>query len=177
MRCIIAAVAASLLSPISGVIAQEPPSVGVGARVRITAPHCGIRRQVAVLDPLRGDTLVLVYGASTALCLRSNVTRLEVSRGRKTLRWVGGFAGAVAGIAMGVWAADQCFWTTASCPSDFAGAAIGGLIGFGGGFMIGGLISSAVNAEGWEEIPLDRLRVRFVPQHGGRFALGMTVSF
>ena len=45
------------------------------------------------------------------------------------------------------------------------------------GAGIGGLIGAFVKTDRWEAVPLDQLRVSVVPQRGGRFALGLSISF
>ena len=45
------------------------------------------------------------------------------------------------------------------------------------GTLAGGLIGKAARGERWEEVPLDALRVSFVPHREGRFGLGLTVEF
>ena len=56
-----------------------------------------------------------------------------------------------------------------------------GLIGGAGlgalGAGIGAIVGALIKTDRWEEVPLDRLRVSFVPQRGGRFALGLSVRF
>ena len=45
------------------------------------------------------------------------------------------------------------------------------------GMVIGIVVGLEVSRERWHEVPLDQLRVTFVPEGGGRFALTTSVSF
>jgi len=42
---------------------------------------------------------------------------------------------------------------------------------------LGAVIGALIKTDRWEEVPLDALRVSFVPQRDGRFGLGMSVRF
>ena len=85
--------------------------------------------------------------------------------------------GALSGIALGA----ACVGSSGSFIdySDRAGAAlaVGAGVGFVVGAGIGGLIGAFVKTDGWEGVPLDQLRVSIAPQRGGRFALGLSISF
>ncbi len=62
----------------------------------------------------------------------------------------------------------------AACRSD----AVKGLVAGGvGGAIIGMGIGAMVKSDRWQEVPLDRLQVRIVPQLDGRFVLGLSVVF
>jgi len=76
--------------------AQEP--LQPGTRVRVTAPDCGLRGQATRLEALRADTLVL----DTSECPLASVTRLDVSRGRKSNGRKGAGIGFLTGAVTGV---------------------------------------------------------------------------
>ena len=149
--------------------------LGVGDTVRITAPDLGIEKQQATFQALHGDTLV-VTADSTVYCPLGSVTRFDVYRGRKSTvgknaLW-GGVIGGALGLGLSIAIAADCD----DCLRSDAWAiltAMGGGIGAGIGAGIG-LISSRTDR--WEEVPLDQLRVSFVPRREG-FALGLSVAF
>ena len=85
---------------VSNLSAQQAPPVEVGSRVRATAPHLGIERQVATLEAWRGDTLVLVADR-TINCPLVSVRRLEVSRGRERSSGTGALVGLLVGGSLG----------------------------------------------------------------------------
>ena len=41
----------------------------------------------------------------------------------------------------------------------------------------GELIGNSIKTDRWQAVPLDNVRVSFVPQRDGRFTLGMSVRF
>ncbi len=183
MRHVTFLVAVLAVAPFSAVTAQEPPPVKVGDRVRVTAPNLGINKRTGVLQVVGDDTLVV----DTMRLALASVTRLEVSRGwkRHTEKGVeyGLALGLVAGGFVGArtYEPPPCEGKNWFCgfrldlgwvPRMFIGAAIGAGIGAVTGALVG-----SVKTEQWEEAPLDRLRVSFVPQRDGRFGLGLSVRF
>jgi hypothetical protein len=108
----------------------------------------------------------------------SKVTRLDVFGGRRSHPWrgaaigagVGGAAGFITGLALGGGCIDS------NC---FTGAQVGGILAVAGG-VVGGLIGlgvgSATKTDRWDEVPLDQLRVSFVPRRDG-LAVGISVAF
>jgi len=174
-------VAVFVLAPLSNAIAQQQP-LQAGQRVRVTAPTLGIRKQAATFEALRGDTLIVVAD-SIMDCPLASVTRLDVSRGRRSNALKGlGFgaaAGAVIGAAVGAWGAHRdtptseavfCYEGTAACAAGGALAvgAFGGLVGLG--------VGALAKTDRWEELPLDRLRVSVVPRRDG-FGVGARIAF
>lgn len=155
------------------IVAQEPLSFEPGARVRVTAPGCGLRGGATGLSALRGDTLVL----ENTECPMATVTRFEVSRGQKSnlMRGAGiGFAAGVVGTLVGCLGGSCEFGDNGvytDLRPEFAIA-----VGLMGG-VVGGIIGYFVKTERWEEVPLDRLRVSLTPQRDGQLALAFSVKF
>jgi hypothetical protein len=162
--------------------AQQQPPIEPGARVRVTAPDCGLEQQAGTLEPSRGDSLVL----GTMKCPLSSVTRLDMSRGqrRNTVKGVelGLFVGSVTGGVVGALTYDteSCNWQ-AICASTVGGGTqrtlIGVGIGAGIGVAAGAIVGALIKIERWEEVPLDPLRVSFAPQREGQIAFRLSVSF
>lgn len=109
--CILAALS---LVPAMTARAQEPWIAEPGQRVRISydcpvaavatgSLPAGCHRAVGTLVGLRGDTLTISGGASTTSYPLSTVTRLELSRGRKS-HWL---AGAGVGLLVGTGGRDR----------------------------------------------------------------------
>ncbi len=173
-------VAVLAVAPFSSVTAQEqPPPVKVGDRVRVTAPDMGIRNRDGTLRLLDTDSLVMrpEYGAPSRLVIPlASLTRFEVRRGGKSHALLGLGIGLVVGAGVGalVGANSDCnselfgqgFCTTAAA----AGGAVVGLV-------LGLVVGAAMSTDDWDEVPLDQLRVSFVPQRDGRFGLGLSVTF
>ena len=165
------------LAPVATLVAQEPgPPLEPGARVRVTAPDLGIEKQQATFQALRGDTLV-VMADSTMYYALGSITRFDVYRGRKS-HWktglaIGAVLGAIVGGAAGYAyeAINDEYTPEYAAPVAFgalAGAAVVGALGAG--------VGAIMRTDRWEEVPLDQLRVSFVPRRDG-FALGFAVAF
>ena len=43
--------------------------------------------------------------------------------------------------------------------------------------LVGFVVGDKIRTHDWEEVPLDRIRVSFVPQRDGRFAFGFSLDF
>ena len=181
MRGVAAILAVSVVVPLPTLSSQPPPVLEPGTRVRVTATDCGLRRQATTVEALRGDTLVLP-GEPTASsnsiapleCPLDSMTRLEVSRGRKS-HWLSGMGlGLLAGAGIGALAGGF----SSSCTHEWGslctmvGAGTGASLGLLTGLTIGALVMT----ERWERVPLDRVLLSFAPERDG-FALGMSVSF
>ncbi len=184
--------------PLAGSAAQvQQPPVKRGARVRVTTSppnpcpawntrclrEIDSRRYVGTFVAWKGDTLVVETKGYTLALPLDSVTKLDVSRGRKTNTGegavigllVGGVVGAVIGYAsyeecVGGWA---CFGDLGPGVNVAAGGVIGGL----GGLVAGAFIGLAIETDRWQEVPLDRLRVSLGPQRDGRFGFGASVKF
>ncbi len=165
--------------PLTSATAQEPPSVKVGDRVRVTAPD--LRRREGTVQLLTTDSLVMrpEYGAPHRLAIPlASITSLELS----TPGGSRAGQGALIGLALG--GVGGAFAAAAACPSDqflkaSAGAcAIGGAVIVGaGGALVGAIVGAMITGTRWEEVPLDQLRVSFGPQRNGRFGLGLSMRF
>jgi hypothetical protein len=168
------------VAPLTAAVAQEQQLLPEpGARVRITCPELGIEKQQATLQALRGDSLVLVADSAMA-CPLASVTRLEAYAGQKSRVGKGALWGGVIGGVLGAFAGLT--WANI-CESDnlCADCEWGVPVGFAAVGVAGALIGAAVGAlegptERWEEIPLDQLRVSFVPGRD-EFVLGVSIAF
>lgn len=170
MRSVALTLAVLLSPPLTSVIAQGQRPLEPGQRVRVScsAPS-GDCSYVGTLERLGADTLVLVTqrhplmddAARTITLGLASIAKLEVYRGRQSLALHFGAIGGACGAAVG------------ASYNNAGGAVLGGLA-----FGLGGLLVGAfINWERWEEVPLEQLRVRFVPTRGGGFGLGLSVRF
>jgi hypothetical protein len=149
-----------------------------GSRVRVSHPFAGIRTGTVVA--LTPDTLEMRLGedsVSVHLPL-VEVTRLEVSRGKRRHMSdaavglvVGAAVGAVAGYATG----DNDCSHEFICFDRSATAAIGGIF-FGGLGGVIGLVKGVIPTETWERVPLQARRVSLVAAPSGRGG-GLRFSF
>ena len=89
----------------------------------------------------------------------------------------GGFYGFLVGAAVGAGVGAVVCAADGSC-DEYTGLVIaGGAVIFGGGGLVLGALIGMGDSEVWEPVPLDQLRVSFVPQRDGRFSLGLSVRF
>ena len=192
MRPITFLVAVLAVTPLSTVNAQDSPQVKPGDRVRV---RLGVHKRVGNFVAWNGDSLAVTSDAEPdGLWFPvMSISRLEVSRGRKrnTLKgsWLGLVLGASAGGLVGALTYEapppeppcvglECLLPDIDVdPGRGRRGFIGAGIGAGIGAAIGALVGSALKTERWQEVPLDQLRVSFVPQRGGRFRIGLSVAF
>jgi hypothetical protein len=168
----------------AGDAAAQRPAVEPGQRVRITAPLVGLQEVTATVFSVGGGALV-VTGDSTVRVRLEDVTRLEVSRGRKSncasgLGW-GFLAGATTGVVIGLASGSErqgslfgggCWMLcSAGAKAMVAGAALGTA-----GAVVGLVVGAIVRSEKWKRVPLDGVRVSIVPRRGG-LGLGASVAF
>jgi len=146
-------------------VAQEAPPVVPGARVRISAPTINVNRFVGTVVKLNTDTLFLSLTNQTAPQAISfiSVKSLEVSRGRKSKRGQGALIGLALGAGIGYLSASSgANNPQAAEPKDFYyKTRIPAFALYGSG--IGALIGWATKVERWQAIPLDRVRLGFLP--------------
>ncbi len=174
--------------PLASATAQVRP----GARVRVTRlPICppthttcvgrSPRQDVGTFVRWSDDTLLVLSNGNTLALPLDAVTRLDVSRGRKTNTGkgaeIGFLLGGVVGAVIGYASYEEC---EGVCFGDFGSgfaAFVGGLVGGLGGGAVGALIGSSTKTDRWREVPLDRVRVSLGPQPDGRLGLGASVRF
>lgn len=182
----IAFLVAALVLPASvDLPAQQEPPVAPGDRVRVTARNIDPDPLVGTLVALGADTCVLeVKSRAEPLALPlASVTKLEVSRERRSKAGIGatvGFiGGALAGAVIAIASLDEeCGVLSPDCDlnedleSIAPAAVLGGLAGIGVGVLVG----SVLKVDRWEEVPLDRLRVSIMPQRHG-LSVGVSVKF
>ncbi len=152
--------------------AQQNQDLSEGIRVRIDGKHVG------AISDLARDTLVLQRatdgGSDSWSVAVADITRLEVSQGKKsnwkTGMWVGTVSGIAIGTLAGAAACEDSLFSKGECVA-MTGAA-GMLIGVPLGTLVGALIKT----ERWENVPMEVVRVSIVPQASG-LTLGISVSY
>jgi hypothetical protein len=131
-------------------LAQAPPDSQVlspGSRLRVTEDSVRPTRFIGVVLTQRGDSLRLQTGGSPPdrLVLRSQVVRLEVSRGQHS-RWrLGATIGLLVGTAVGVISTQGKTYDVGdnTATTQFlASVAVGG--------VLGAAIGAAIHTEQWQ---------------------------
>jgi len=173
------------LSSASPLLAQQPPSLKPGQRVRVTAPSVGLNRTVGTVWAVRGRDIVLQPDAPPPAWSRSgyqadsldvvvsldSVRAIEVSVGRHGHGGVGALIGAVVvGTGFGFLAGScQGFM----CPSPGAVAGVTALLGG----LVGGVVGSGIVTDDWASVPLSRARIGVIATPGRRLGLGASLAF
>ena len=158
------------------VVAQMAPPVEEGSRVRLSLAGPDEKRLIGRVAAVGSESLSLVAGGgrdTTAVPLRS-ISRLELSRGRRSIgggALLGGAIGAGLGAAGTlVWVASSCFKTATSsggnCPTGGTAAEV---ILAGG--AAGALVGVLVRPERWRRVGWTGLRASVGPG-GARVEMG-----
>jgi hypothetical protein len=169
----LAALGFSLPIPLA---AQVRLPLAPGQRVRVTAPSASMRNEVATIEAITADTLVLVrmwagQSLRSAVPLAS-VQGMDMSRRRRGHAGVGAALGGMLGFIAGTIADRQCERTCGIiCICLYR--PVGAVVGLG----LGAICGAGWKTDLWEPVPLDRLRVGLSPQPSGRLGLGAAVSF
>ncbi len=178
MRSILSLAVLPLLVPLQNITAQQAPPIETGSRIRVTAPALGFDKLVGTsveADATRIRVQVDDQAAPMTISL-TDVTRLEVSQGRKSNAVKGLLIGSIVGVPIGGLVAMQ-FDEEGGDPGPGEYFLFGAVVGGAAFGAIGAGIGALVKTERWDDVPLDRLRVNIVPLRDGRFALGLSVEF
>lgn len=145
-----------------------PLDLASGTRVRLTAPGSGHQPLIGSILAVDETTLTVADQDGTAVKVpRRLVTRLDVSRGRKSQALPGLLAGAIAGAFIP--AALPYF------PSKGGDLLAGSMAGFA---VIGALVGAHQKTDIWEKVPSERVRVVIQPGLSRRGAgLAVTLAF
>jgi len=154
----------ALAAPIE-VVAQGPPPVSVGQRVRVST-ESGTTHVGVISIAASGVIGILDEAGIQSSFPLSTVTRLEVSRGQSGNAATGALIGFAAG-SLGVLALCDC--------DDYTGGFAVILGGVGG--LVGMIIGGNSKTDQWRRVPLYRRRVSLAPTRDGRLALGFSLAF
>jgi hypothetical protein len=148
--------------------AQAPPPVEAGSRVRVWLAGPDSRRVTGEVVGVGSDALSLApgHGRDTAAVAFRSISRLELSRGRRSVgsgMLLGGVIGAGLGAAGALaWAASSCFKSSTStggnCPTG--GTAAGIVIGGG---AVGAAVGALVRPERWVRVGWSGVRASIGP--------------
>jgi hypothetical protein len=153
----------------SSLLAQDQQAVAPGDRIRVTAPAISADRLVGTLTGMRDDTYsMVVEGRDGSLAVPiASLTRLEVSRGRKSLVTWGAVVGVLVGGTLSFALINSSEASDARITSAVLFAGLGGLAGALGG--------SYIRYDDWETVPLGQLRVGLTPEAGDGIALSISI--
>ena len=158
--------------PGKGSQAQSLTSLEPGVRIRVAAEAVAPKPLVGTLVRLDRDAMALRLADREELALvpRETITKVEVSRGRRS-RGRGALFGALVGLAVGAIA-------VAATPGDdemFTAAEATAMVGAMGAGL-GALIGLAIPpGEKWESVPTAHISV--VPSRRGHVRVALSVTF
>jgi len=169
-----------LLRPL---VAQQPPSLAAGQRVRITAPPAGILRDTGTLRALTADSVVwlraiprrlvgrLAVDTVRTAVARSALRKIEVATSRRGHAGVGFLIGLGVGLTVGEIQAsrNECLIYICKPGAVVAqGAIVGGLLG--------AIVGAMIRTQTWADVPLDGLGVVVAPVSFNRLGLGAQLA-
>ena len=133
----------------AGLRAEEPGTVAVGSRVRVTSQEAGAQPLIGQVVALEPGAVVVTGEGSTGQKRVPIVpsTTLEVSTGKKSRVSRGAIVGAAVGAMPGL------FMTFGDYNTDKGSPAAVSLVGAAAGAAIGSLIGLALKSENW--LPVD----------------------
>jgi hypothetical protein len=173
-----------LLLAATPLASQQAPMLESGARVRVTVDSAPPRVQIGVYQMVNDTALVLQSDSAQISIPLGLLSRVEVSRGRHS-HWLAGAgvgflvgAGAVLAVqAGGNGSTDPCNQEQNQDASLSSGQCLA--IAVAGVALVtglGALIGGSIRTERWQDVPLDQLRVSFVP-HGRGLVVGISAAF
>jgi len=165
--------------------AAQSASLAPGARVRITAPDQRLKNEVGGVEAVQGDSLVFVAKGSRQAIALTDVTRIEISAGRRKQllkhMGIGLAAGAVTGGVIGAVTYEECVpegFLDCLLASDNRGeeAVLGGaMLGVVG--LVAGTVAGLIRRpERWESVELP-LAVAIGSSRRGGVSLGFSRAF
>jgi hypothetical protein len=152
--------------------ADERPVV-VGDRVRITAPSLVPKRAEGTLAAVDPNTFTVISkdDGRTIEVPRSEVTKLEVVRGRKSHAKTGALVGIAWGVAFGI--------VLSNPPAEATHFQVDGgalLAGIVVGVAMGASIGAVIHTDRWKTMPANAVAV-VAPAPGGGVAVALRFSF
>jgi hypothetical protein len=168
-------VAALVLVAPFPLLAQQESLLAPGERVRVTAPGIGVHERVCTFSALRRDTALVMERGGTLLALPlASITKLEVSRGRRSRvgkgAVIGLLAGAGAGVLLGALDLAQEEGGAEYVLLGWAG------LGAGAGALFGAVLGAVIRVDRWEPVRLYPVRVGLGSQRNGALTLSLSFS-
>jgi hypothetical protein len=173
---LLAAILAAAAS--SRIAAQATERLEPGQRVRVTAPTISSTHIVGVFAHMAADTLVVETDGRAWHFPHASLTRVDVHRGRQSNAAKGALYGSLIGAGIGAVALGSSSLCAETLEVPGGRCALIGAGGGGvGGLLLGAIVGALIKTDRWQAVPVDRLRVSFIPPGQARFALAMSVSF
>ncbi len=172
-------IVALLLAPLAAV-AQTPPPVQVGSRVRIwhhCAPAC--QRTTGTVVRLTPDSILLNadHQFSPTAIARGSVSTFEVANGRKSRALVVAGAGFLIGSTVGLLIGTAVDPPDPNAFLDFGGGPAGFVVGALLGTVFGAAIGAGAGPERWVAVGGEQAQIGLGPAPRGGWAFGGAFRF
>jgi hypothetical protein len=173
------------LAPCASLVAQDVAKLPeAGQRIRVSASALGIAELAGTLVSLGPDTLVIAAAHRQLEIPTSAVTRIDVSRGRKSTAGKGALIGVAGGLLVGGaigYISCSAAVSPATCFESQEGAQLGFLLMTAGGgalgALTGALVGSSIRRDRWEPMDLSRVRTTLGFAAGGRLILQVSLRY
>ena len=155
--------------------AQEVPLIRPGDRVRVTAPECQLREQMATLLSLEKDFFSATVGDTDIQCPVEALTQLERSVGERKW-WKASLLGL--GVGVGVGAIGVLVITSDPPPyDDMYGmvAFIWAIASTTAALLVGTGIGIVRGRDHWKEVPLPLVQPSLFVSRGSRLNLSISI--
>ena len=138
--------------------------------------HVVTRALVGTVVAFEADSLMVQRGTDTWRLSLASLTRLEMSQGRRSHAGLGAGIGLLVGAGVGAVIGSGCDLTVVPVSSEAGCIAVGVALVGGAGALLGAVIGSHTRTERWAEVPLDHLRISFMPRRSGRVQFTASIS-
>jgi hypothetical protein len=159
---------------------ERGDTVSAGQRVRLRTEEGGKWQKGTVAETTPDALTLELDGSAVTLGVRlAEISELEVSRGQRSnflpgLGW-GFFAGAVIGGIVGFASGDDPPGWFSMTAGEKAAA---GAIGFGAlGALVGGISGALTHSDRWEPVDLENVVLTLSPRYDGGVSLSLNYSF
>ena len=182
-------------TPMGGGIGVDPATLSSPTRARVWAPDFHLEgtkvelfmdgsgvmqvrsKNFALEMPASAITRIQILDGGQAVTMPlSSVYSIAVYEGRKSGARTGAGIGFLLGAAGGVALVKGMSCIMSCTPVSTGAFAIGAIVGGGVGAGLGAIIGSAITWDGWEEVPIYRVRVAPIVR-GTEFGFAASVRF
>ena len=162
--------------PVARIASQQAPRLKPGDRIRAHAPSASPGPLVGTVVAFQADSLMVQGDTKSWRLSLASLTRLDISQGRRSHAGLGAGIGLLVGAGVGAVIGSGCDLTVVPVSSEAGCIAVGVALVGGAGALLGAVIGSHTRTERWAEVPLDHLRISFMPRRSGRVQFTASIS-
>jgi hypothetical protein len=165
------------VAPIATIASQEPPALNAGARIRATSTSVSGGPLLGTVLAFDADSLIVQGDTGTWRLSLASLTHLDKSEGQRSHALKGAGTGLLVGAGVGALIGSGCDTVEGPFASKVECIAVGAAAFGAGGALVGAAIGALTRTERWTEVPLDRLRISFMPRRGSRVQFMASLNF